>query len=362
LEWQDFATILDPLLSAEKQGATLYITIAGLFLWPFALVRAHAVTWWLLTVALLSIAVALGGHLGLFARFTHLLPMLAQTRTPIRAIMVYNFATAGLVALGLDTVARVTPWPAVARCALALLVGWGVYQFTGRVGMPRGRPDETVTYYYRNAGLDALVRVSNNGPLVDRYISLPFEAIPPNAGDMLPVLNTLGHRGTYLTSLHNFMSDWDIPASASFDALGVRWVIARQPQANMQLIEQGDGYFLYERPRHPSVLWTDNGGGPQKVPVTAVEWGQNRVTFDIVPATSSRLIVFAQARYPGWTVEVDGTGRDMQNVSIFNAVQVEGGAKSVTFAYRPNLLGPLALTGLVIAAWLGALLLARRRR
>ncbi len=261
---------------------------------------------------------------------------------------------------------RLHPGTALATgAALLLAVLVQVARFDRGVGRPAANPEFAPAYYNRNPALDALLRLSNRGPLVDRYDALPRDLVPPNAGDLVPVLNLMGQRATMLVPLFDDLSrNWGPVVSPGLDRLGVRWLVSDHPIDGLPLVGQGRGYRIYERPGALSVLWIDATAGtpPRRAPVLAADWTANRVRFTLRPLPAGTRLVFAQPSYPGWQARVDGrriaTGRE----DIFPAVVLPAGARVLEFAYRPSLLAGKLLTASAFLILLGSLAAARRSR
>ncbi len=314
-------------------------------------------------LALFALALALGGQAGPLVHLFFHLPLLPQLRNPIRAVYLFSFAAAVLAATGLDVLRRLlgrlhpgTALAVVIAVLLAVLVQ--VAQFDRGVGRSADNPEFAPAYYGRNPALDAVVRLSNRGPLVDRFYALPRDLVPPNAGDLVPVLNVLGQRATMLVPLFDLLSrNWGPVASPGLDRLGVRWVVSDHPIDELPLVEQGRGYRIYERPGALSVLWIDGIAGtpPRRAPVRAADWTSNRVRFSLQPLPAGTRLVFAQPFYPGWQARVDGHRVAIGHDDIFPAVVVPAGARVLEFAYRPSLLAGKLLTAFATLLLLGSL-------
>ncbi len=371
LTWPDLSGLLHPSTLRMMDGS-LYFTVVALPLCALGLLRRTTLSVSMTLLAVFALAAALGGRAGPLVHLFFHLPLLPQLRSPIRAVYLFSFAVAVLAATGLDAVrgllARLHPGTALAATvALLLAVLVQVAQFDRGVGRPAANPEFAPAYYNRNPALDALLRLSNRSPLVDRYDALPRDLVPPNAGDLLPVLNLMGQRATMLVPLFDDLSrNWGPVASPGLDRLGVRWLLSDHPIDGLPLVEQGPGYRIYERPGALSVLWIDGTGDtpPRRAPVLAADWTANRVRFTLQPLPAGTRLVFAQPSYPGWQARVDGrrtvTGRE----DIFPAVVLPAGARVLEFAYRPSLLAGKLLTASAFLVLLGSLVprLASRRR
>ena len=205
------------------------------------------------------------------------------------------------------------------------------------------------------------MRLSNRGPLVDRFYALPRDLVPPNAGDLLPVLNLMGQRATMLVPLFDVLSrDWGPVASPGLDRLGVRWLVSDHPIAGLPLVEQGRGYRIYQRPGALSVLWIDGKGAPpRRAPVLAADWVNDRVRFTLSPLPAGTRLVFAQPAYPGWQARVDGSRVAIGREDIFPAIVLPATARVLEFAYRPSLLAGKLLTALAGLILLGSVAASR---
>ena len=361
LAWSDFAGLLQRSTLQTIDGS-LYLTTTGALLCVASLAgrRPLAATMWAL--AAFAIALALGGHAGPLVHLFFHLPLLPQLRTPVRALYLFSFAASLLAAIGADAILDRLRGrrPTLARLAAAALVGlvaMPVGAFDAGVGRSRASPEFPPTYYGQNPALLAAIALSNRGPLVSRIYGLPREIVPPNAGDIVPVLNVTGQRATMLTSLFDYVSPgWDPASSTQLDRLGVRWVISDHAIDGLALRAQGPGFRIYERPHALSVLWIKGAGNDRRAaPVEQARWRPNAVSFEIAPLPAGTRLVFAQPAYPGWVALVDGRPVASGREEIFAAITLPAGAREITFAYRPSLLaGKLVMLccGLVLlAAW-----------
>ncbi len=364
----DFAGLLHPGTLRMMDGS-LYLTVAALPLCALGLLQRSALAASMTALAAFALLLALGGHAGPLVHLFFHLPLLPQLRSPIRAVYLFSFAAAVLAAIGLDALRRVlgrlhagTALATVTAVLLAVLVQ--VARFDRGVGRSTDNAEFAPAYYTRNPALDAVVRLSNRGPLVDRYYALPRDLVPPNAGDLVPVLNLMGQRATMLVPLFDLLSrNWGPVASPGLDRLGVRWLLSDHPIDGLPLVGQGPGYRIYERPGARAVLWrAATGGPPRRAPVRAADWTPNRVCFTLRPLPAGTRLVFAQPFYPGWQARVDGRRVAIGRDDIFPAVVLPAGARVLEFAYRPPLLTARLLTALAVLILLGSLAARRRPR
>lgn len=362
LVWSDFKTLFDPQIEFKNYDASMFFTLTGLCAALFTLIRPSRVTLFLWTLAFSAVLIALGGNAGPIARITYYLPLLAQTRTPVRAMYLFSFAAAGLAAVGIQQISRlfrgIAPKVEVGIAALFLFgVVFEVVGVVGRLGMPANQAQYAPLYYEHNPALAAIERVSNVGPRVDRFIAEPTDLIPPNAGDIKPVLGVLGHRATMLVSEFDYIArgGWGPGASDALDRLGVRWVVSDKPIDGLTSIGQGPGYFLYERPGPLSAFWTLDAatGVRERAPVEAIEWGENSVKVRLGSIAPGRKLVFAQPAYPGFVAYAGENKVGIGREEIFMAITLDGVVREVTFAYRPKL-GPWVAISVVSALVLAA--------
>ncbi len=374
LRWSDLPAALHRSTLAEMDGS-LYLTTAALPLLAIGLLRRGVFARSMLLVLLFGLLAALGGHLQPAARLFFHLPLLSQLRTPIRAVYLVGFAAAALAAIGFDAMRAALAaglGPLHGRRiagALAAVLGCGIATqlvlFDRGVGRPRDNPEFAPLYYGRNPALDAVVRLANQGPLVDRIDAQPRDLVPPNAGDVAPVLNVMGQRATMLVPLFDTLAQgWGPGVSAPLDRLGVRWVVSDHAIDGLALRASGPGYRIYERPGSLSVFWMI---GPDRVPgrapVRDAAWGFDTVTIRLSPPGAPTRLVFAQPWYPGWTARIDGRPAPLTREGLFAAVDLPAGAGTVSFVYRPALWLPggvtVATAAILAAAWIAA---ARARR
>ncbi len=366
LRWSDLGGVLHRSTLAEMDGS-LYLTTAALPLLALGLTRRGSFAVSMTVLLGFGLVVGLGGHLAPAARLFFHLPLLSQLRTPIRAATLVSLAAAALAAIGFDRLralcaGRRRALGALLAAALLACIAVQLAVFDDGVGRRRDNPAFAPLYYRHNPALDAAIRLSNQGPLVDRIDAQPRDLVPPNAGDVAPVLNVMGQRATMMVSLYDFLSrGWGPGASMPLDRLGVRWVISDHPIDGLILREQGPGYRVYERPGSLSVLWTlAADGARRRAPVTGARWRGDSVGFDLAPLPVATTLVFAQPWYPGWRASVDGRATAIGHEEIFSAIALPPGSRHVVFAYRPDLRPAAALTLAACLALAASLRLSRR--
>jgi hypothetical protein len=349
LRWSDFATVFQPTERIQEYGATLYFTLAGFVAAMAALWKPRRVVLAFLAVAVFALAVALSHEIGLLAFISFRLPLLAQTRTPVRVLYLFSFAAAAIAAFGIDRLAALARdrSPLAGRIvgitALCLIVV-ETANFANTLGDPAGGPQYPPTYYEKNAALDAIEKLSNAGPRVDRYLAKPFDLLPPNAGDVRPVLDVMGHRATMQVNLNDYFAlDWDLAKSVELDRLGVRWIITNESIAGLPPIARVGDDTIYERPKALSVFWTLDPATGERVraPVKKVEWSVNHVALDVAPVDKRLLFVFAQPHYPGWGIYVDGKVTAPIPVEIFDAVYLSLPARISCSIATNRVCGPI---------------------
>ncbi len=369
LTWADFAGLLHPSTLRMMDGS-LYLTVLALPLCALGTLRRTTLAVSMTVLTVFALALALGGQAGPLVHLFFHLPLLPQLRSPIRAVYLFSFAVAVLAATGLDVLRRLLgrlhPGTALAVAGTLLLaVLVQVARFDRGVGRSTANAEFAPAYYEHDPALDAIVRLSNRGPLVDRYEALPRDLVPPNAGDLVPVLNLLGQRATMLVAVFDDLSrNWGPVVSPGLDRLGVRWLLSDHPIDGLPLVGQGRGYRIYERPGALSVLWIDGVGSapPRRAPVLAADWSANRVRFTLRPLPAGTRLVFAQPVYPGWQARVDGRRVQIGREDIFPAVVVPAGSRVLEFAYQPSLLTAELLTALAVLVLAGSLAASRRAK
>ena len=345
LTWPDFAGLFRRSTLRTIDGS-LYLTTIGVLLCGAGLLGRRPFAATMAVLAVFSIALALGGQAGPLVHLFFHLPLLPQLRSPVRAVYLFSFAAALLAAIGLDAILDgVRRWlPGLVRPAALVVVALVIARvsaFDAGVGRPAANREFAPDYYDHDPALRSLVRLSNQGPLVSRVYALPRDLVPPNAGDVVPVLNVAGQRATMLVSLFDYISPgWDPVASTQLDRLGVRWVVSDHAIDGLALRAQGPGYRIYERPHALSVLWIKGPGAEDRrpVPVERARWQPDRVSFEIAPLPAGTRLVFAQPVYPGWQAWVDGRRVNADREEIFTAIVLPAGARRVSFVYRPSLL------------------------
>ncbi len=343
LEWKDFHLLLSPIGKNSQDGGTLYFTITGLVCALAAIVLRP--TCWIvfygLTLAAFAILVALGGNLPWIAQLSYHLPLLAQVRSPVRAIYLYGFAATLLSVMGMKILIEwTTKWHVMIGKIIAMILFIAVsieaWNFTARLGDPMSPSQYPPTYYFQNKTLSELIRLSNTGPLIYRYIAIPVDLLPPNAGNIFPILNVMGHRASMMQSFNKYF-DWNMQSSP-LDRLGVRWIVTKTPVEGFPIIYKDNDYVIQERPKALPVFWLyDTVTGDQTpASIENVHWDQNSVQLQLNKHPAGRL-VFAQPFYPGWIATVDNQKVTVQEHEIFLSIEIPEDSKFITFDYAPNL-------------------------
>ena len=180
------------------------------------------------------------------------------------------------------------------------------------------------------------------GPEAQRYrVHSTTEAIPPNLGDILPILTTDGHRSTRLKRYHNWF-DFN-PHSQRMDMLGVRWWISDTPVEGLPEVGRVGKLIFYERPTALPVFWLAQADGARApAPIANISWDVNSVKVEMEHPVSG-LLVFAQPRYPGWRATADDAKVSLTDDEIFMAVDLTTPARSIEFRYAPFWFLPLLL-------------------
>jgi len=184
---------------------------------------------------------------------------------------------------------------------------------------------------------------------------LPNDLLPPNLGNVTGALSVRGHRATMQMNYFDYLGrDWSA-SGESFRRLGLRYVLSREPLPGLrELAPQGDVH-LYERPSPLGIFYfVDQTLPPVPARIDAIAWHDNSMELTLAEGQSGRL-VFAQPRYPGWHVGIDGRHAKLEAADIFLAVDVPPGGRHLEFYYRPFWLWPsIALALLAAAVLVGA--------
>lgn len=367
LEWKDLQLLFTPIGKNTQDGGTLYFTITGLVCALAAIVLrpARLIVVYSFTLAAFAILVALGGNLPWLARLSYHLPLLAQVRSPVRATYLFGFAGALAAAMGMKILIELTAnWYIMIGKIVAIVffiaVSIEAWNFTARLGDPMSPSQYPPVYYFQNQALKELIRLSNTGPLMYRYIAIPVDLLPPNAGNIFPILNVMGHRASMLQSFNKYF-DWNMQ-SAPIDHLGVKWIVTNKPVENFPIVYQNDDYIIQERPTALPVFWFyDAATGKQTpAPIENIHWGQNSVQLEPHNHPAG-LLVFAQPSYPGWVAFIDNKKVKIREHGIFLAIEVPENSKSITFSYAPKLTRWLIITISAFLLFIGISIQAYRK-
>ncbi len=371
----DFATLLTGEIA--RDNGSLYVTWLGLGLALAGVLARRRYTWWALGVAVFAVLTAMGGHNPLGALIYHV-PLLNKVRQPIRLLFLYDFAMAVLAAFGLHWILEelrrrlhrgVHFASIVGAVALAwLLVAAWEHREVYVPTRAEGRHPER--YYERTPLVETLLKRRGEEPRLHRVVVVPKDVLPPNMGNVWPVLSTAGHRATMQQNYYDYLArDWSL-GSRNLDRLAVRDVVTNapvEPAEGLRLIIQEGEMRLYQRPDALPLFWFATAPDASDFGATAAEiedvrWEPNAVTVTLASGQDG-LLVFAQPMYPGWSATVDGQPRALDQVDIFPAASLESGERTVRFSYKEPYFGWLLFSFGAGVLWLAAsLALSARER
>jgi hypothetical protein len=300
--------------------------------------------------------IALGDN-STVGKLSYYVPGLNAIRTPVRTLCLYHVGVGILAAAGVDVLLL-----ALRRLPLRLALSLATVPalvLTVEAGANASRHLQTRSdplyplVYYSDPWMLEKSRLTLAEPgAAYRLMALPNEATPPNLGNVNGSLSIRGHRATMQMRYFKYLRrDWS-PAGESFRHLGLRYVFSREPLPQpMILLDSRNGLSFYERPDALSVFQVVEVDSVRSARLESINWAHNDVRLILAKGESGR-VVFAQARYPGWTAKLDGETVPIVKEDAFISVNVPPGARELVFAYRPWWLVPgiaLALGALVVA-------------
>ncbi len=319
------------------------------------------------------------GHATPIGRLTWHVPVLNWVRETERFLFPFLFAASTLLAVSLDGVheALRARWPESRRWtgwtlfgAAAILLWWHSSPFL--YVQPPGDPLSPSLLYpdlSREDGSPAqeALRFLRDRALEDRGQCrvLNFkDALAPNLGDVYPIHTTTGHRATMHAPYFDFLKGHQgNPLSTRFDELGVCYLVANEKFDLPILLDLGE-LSIYRRPGALPVFRLVDTATAKATAIAGeqIDWRAGRVDLKLAQPVQGRL-VFAQLRYPGWDVLVDGRKREMADSGPFPTVDLTPADRAVSFVYRPSgLPWAAAAAALPLLALVASLAVARSRK
>jgi hypothetical protein len=344
LHLPDLATLFTGGEVQALDGGTLYVTKVGAALALVALCSAILEPTGRRLVAAgtlmagTGLAFAFSPVVGLGWVF-YSVPGFNLVRVPGRGLFLYAAGMALLGAIGLDRLQRAihravpgTPSAATVLAGAALAVcgleihEWLPDQVQRTAGDPRSQVENI-----RNGRVAMFLReLSSEGP-IHRYFA-PNELVPPNLGNVHPVLSAHGYRSTRTRAYHDDFSF--NPFDPRIDQYAVRWWVAPRPIPGLPVLRDFGTAVVHERPAALPVFWLARGDGLLGLSLTTVEWNHNSVTVQLPTPVTGR-VVFAQSVFPGWVVHTAAGRRAVvAHQGLMAADVVE--ARSITFEYAPS--------------------------
>ena len=349
----------------------------------------------LIVFGVAALLMALGEHTPLH-RLAHTLPLMDSLRAPARFVLLFDFALAGLAALGLRAILQARP-PARVRglaggARVALLAVELVANSAG-IEVDAGDP-------YAGYDHPAVVAWLRAQPGVFR-VEGAAPAWQPDAAAYHGLYDIYGvHNPLALASYESYYWSVGQRGTPQYNFLGARYVIrpkgdppAGEPYAAdfIPVFDDAPTLTVYENtralplahvvPRAVAVASAEEAWGPLHAPdwdptaqvyveggpplageaggdnrVEHLAYAPNRLVY-AVETTGPAYLVLAEPYYPGWRATVDGAPAPIYRANLaFRAVYIEAaGAHTVELAFAPEsfALGA-AISALTLAALLGA--------
>jgi hypothetical protein len=349
LKLNDLSTLVTGKQVEALDGGTLYITITGLILCLVALISRRNFDgfskpiWPSITLMIFSLSLAFPVIKPLGMLFYNI-PIISLIRAPARALFLFAFAGSILAGIGIQTICQIFSerGPVLSRFKIGLIASvpllvMAIFEIrTWHIPkIERSTSKENASLYAIREGAltRKLIELSNSGPLVYRFFA-NREDVPPNLGDVHPVLSAHGYRSSRPKAFHEYF-DFN-PNSKVADSLAIRWWVSEKELEDLPLIASIDGRMIYERPSAPPVFWQPGPGETKLDPgIARVEWGSNTVRVDFRNPIKGRL-VFAQVQYPGFDATADNNTVIVGTYQGLMAIDLTQPTRVVEFTYRPG--------------------------
>lgn len=346
----DLLGIFDRTIS-PKDACTLFVGHVPLLLAALAFFhRKKGLCLLFALLALGSVLVSMGDGSAL-GRLSYRVPVLNAVREPVRILCIYHLAVSFLVALGTAFLLEKIRWRVAGQLAGIAALGLCLaeaFAYADLLAQPRGTPYDPRSYY-ADKGLDSVLENTlGDGRSPSRYYAEPNDLLPPNLGNVLPMLSLRGHRATMQISYFDYLcADWN-PESESFRRLGMRYLVTQKPRPGLETVAKAGDIYVQERTDYLGVFYLLQQGLPKRLDLEKVSWGENSVRLSLPAGHAGGVLVFAQPHYPGWRARVDGESRKLEKEGIFEAVRLAPSDKVVEFSYRPAWLWPSVAAALAV--------------
>jgi hypothetical protein len=345
-----------------SDGATLFITLAGLVLACAGCFYNSRLSWFAFCLALFSVLMARGGHT-IVGRMSWYVPVLSYVREPVRMLFLYQFAMSVLAAMGAqrlsDLIAKGRRGRIFWCTVFAALVLFEAFKLQPWLIQPNGSGLTPNRFYSKNQVIDYIDHQLTTEGETYRIIDYK-DVIPPNIGNAYPhIHSTFGHRATMDVPYFQYLSrDWGLK-SATWDKIGAKYIVSEDRLDGFKEVLYADGLHVYER-EHPLPVFQllTNNQEHKPANVSSIKWSENAVQF-VLDNSEPGQLVFAQPYYPGWRVYVDNQRREITKSDIFMSVQLIGNEKRIRWVYSPYYLWVGSITIiLIIGGFLSSLLCA----
>ena len=344
IRFYDIKTMVTGGSISPPDGGTLFITKTGLVLIIAGLFYSifHKKYRRIIIPALFVCLFSIVFSFGIVADH---IPVLNMIRDSSRWLFAYAFGASLLIAVGMDSVMdflnsrsrkNFSTFLAIIPVIIILSVFYETSAYFKHLEKPVEGPESALNELNSQA-VRKLLNVTKQELPLYRYFAQD-EEIPPNLGNLYPVLSSHGHRSSRTILYHTYF-DFN-PLGTTMDKLGVKWWITRTQVPGLPLLGEYDGIFFYERPSALPVFWLL---GPEETRIKPsfedINWGANSVKVTFGNTVSGRLI-FAQTNYPGFIAYADNVPLIVQSYDNLMSVYLPFPTKEVVFKYSPSWMKP----------------------
>jgi hypothetical protein len=364
---RDFASVLTGHLTSPIDGGPFYFTWIGLLLATAGVAICAWLRFWsrLAICCIAKVVVAATFEFSAFhpfGWFYYHLPIANLIRTPGRVIFLFDIGAVVLAAFGLVALTNLMRGlgprvSGVARHAIATIVGVlaiaiGAAEIRRWPAFPvkemKPSPSADVAWVLDNPVVRDLVARSHASG--DQYRFFADRAVvPPNIGDLCPLLSANGYRSSRTAAYHNYFN-FD-PKSPIMDRFGVRWWVSAKPVDGMPIVARYGKVVIQERESALPVFWlADDTPRGTPAPIKSIQWGQNDVRVDFDQPVSGKL-VFGTSDYPGWSATADGLPVLVAPYENLLSIDVPRPTTSVRFVYTPAWWMPTAVIAMAAIIW-----------
>ena len=338
---KSFASLFDVSKSSSECGS-LFLTYSGLLLAVLGLIyiwrnRQNKTLLFIPILITVAIVIAVSGE-NITGNVLHQIPFLNIVRIPLRALHLYSFGMAVLIALGANLL-----WnsdKSHLRIALIILITIFAYEANSYVGkyfnVAPVSHESAKNYYKETPIIQWLIKRNTEEQGQYRFATSPTSILSPNIANFYELKSLMGHRSSKQMNFFSYLErDWK-HASPNYNLLALKYLVTDQERTDLKELFSAEGLKIYELPNALGMIYIERNGTREPLPAASkIHWNVNSVEIELPENFNyqNAKAYLAQPAYPSWRVKFDQQTYNLKQEDIFPYAEIPAGTKKIVFYY-----------------------------